>query len=113
MLKCPNCGAPMSGRICAYCGTAAAPSAPEAEQPDAASRGKRNALDIVLIVIGTFWLLLLFGAVVDMKMWSGAAEIVAVLMLASPGALLLLIGCRRKKPKQKKDHPEITGPADR
>ena len=52
-------------------------------------------------------LVIVIAVAIELKYWRGAAEMAAVLMLASPALVLLLIGFRRKKPKllsRKKEH---------
>ena len=103
-MKCPNCGAPMQGNVCAYCGADHTP--PPQPQPQAAvpareaGRGKRNLLDIILIVLGGLWCLGSLSAALELS-FTSPVEWAAALLLASPGIVLLLIGFRRKKPKKK------------
>ena len=111
MTKCPNCGAPIHGDACAYCGTAVqSPGSKARQSVDAAlqqGRGRRSILDIILIALGAVWLVIVIAVAIELKYWRGAAEMAAVLMLASPALVLLLIGFRRKKPKlfsRKKEH---------
>ena len=101
--KCPNCGAPISGAVCIYCGTPVTTEAAE----DQLSRGKRTSLDRVLIVAGILWCVLVLYVSVDLAVKEPPAGIgeflagaLAALMTASPGIVLLLIGFRRKKPKK-------------
>ena len=99
-MKCPNCGAPMKGNACAYCGTTKA--AARAARKDAAGtassgRGRRSLLDIILITLGAIWCLICAGVGLDLKYWHSLTEILAALMAASPGMVLILIGSRRKK----------------
>ena len=104
-MKCPNCGAPISGQTCAYCGSEHAASyAPPAplQVRETAIRGKRNVLDWILIFFGSVWCFIILAVVMDLGYWR-PAELIAALMAASPGIVLLLIGCRRKKPKRKED----------
>ena len=94
MMKCPNCGAPMTGETCAYCGSVSARL--PAEKQEKISRGKRNALDWILIVIGVLWCLVVLNVIIDLGYWR-PIELTAGLFAASPGIVCLLIGFRRKK----------------
>ena len=123
MFKCPNCGAPVTGNACIYCGQdfSARPAetargetpAPSGKNPGEgtrergenngpAPRQKRNALDMILIVLGSLWLLMIFAVQAELEYWHSLIEIMAVLLTACPGIVLLLIGLRRKKPKRMK-----------
>ncbi len=111
MMKCPNCGAPIHGDACAYCGTAVrSPGSKARQDADAVlqqGRGKRSILDLILISVAAIWLVIVIAVAIELKYWRGVAEIAAVLMLASPAMVLLLIGFRRKKPQmpaRKKEH---------
>ena len=100
-MKCPNCGAPMRGNACPYCGTtqAEAPAASGKESPQAvpSGRGKRNLIDKILLVLGSIWCLICLVVGIDLQYWHSLTEIIATLMAASPGIVLILIGGRRKK----------------
>ena len=103
-MKCPNCGAPMRGDVCSYCGSAGEPAAPapvltpeRGENSD--SRGKRNVLDLILITLGGLWCLIVVAVIIELNYWS-PVELTAALLLAAPGIVLLLIGFRRKKTKK-------------
>ena len=100
-MKCPNCGAPMRGNTCPYCGTTGAetPAAPRNDPPQAApsGRGKRTLLDIILITLGSIWCLICLAVGIELKYWHSLIEILTTLMAASPGIVLILIGGRRKK----------------
>ena len=100
-MKCPNCGAPMKGNACAYCGTTRAAARSAARKDEArtapSGRGKRNLLDKILIALGSIWCLICAGVGLDLKYWHSLTEILAALMAASPGIVLILIGGRRKK----------------
>lgn len=92
-LKCPNCGASVSGAVCSYCGTPAAPETVPEKKTE--GRGKRTVLDIFLIVLGALWALVVLAVVIDLQYWR-PMELVAALMLAAPGIVLLLVGFRKK-----------------
>ena len=110
-LRCPSCGAPLPPdqgereTACGYCGQRllvrekpeenGVPQKPEI----LIIRPKRNALDIILICLGTIWCIIVLAVFIDMKYWKNMTEIVAALLLAAPGIVLLLIGFRRKKVK--------------
>ena len=95
-MKCPNCGAPMSGPVCAYCGSDQTRAAESGRATS--SRGKRNLLDMILIALGVIWCLIVLAVIIDLGYWM-PAELAAGLLMASPGIVCLLIGFRRKKPK--------------
>ncbi len=97
-MKCPNCGAPINGKFCSYCGTSvpAEPADGTGSAGKKTGRGKRSALDIVLIALGAIWCLIAFAVAVDLQYWRQLSEIIAAFFLAAPGIVLLLIGCRRK-----------------
>ena len=116
-MACPCCGASLpaadeTGKtVCAYCGQQlSVKDQPQVkEQPEKKTaepapevriiRPKRNALDIILIVLGGLWCLIVLAVAIDLKYWKRLTEIIAALMLAAPGIVLLLIGFRRKKVK--------------
>jgi len=116
-MACPGCGAPLpavdetGNTTCAYCGQQLAGKDRLAVKGQPAKetaapvpevrivRPKRNALDIILIVLGSIWCVIVLAVAVDLKYWHSAVEILAALMLAAPGIVLLLIGFRRKKNK--------------
>ena len=100
MKKCPNCGAPVSGRQCAYCGQEfGAPPAPP-EQPaqtEQAAPGRLGFLDIVLIILGSSWIVLVAAAAIELRYWKELNEIISVLLLMSPGILLIQFGRRKRR----------------
>ncbi len=103
--KCPGCGAPVSGSVCTYCGTTWAEAQPPAEKSAPAEaavqviKPKRSVLDIILIFFGILWILTILGATFTLDEWWHPAMLVAALLTASPGIVLLLIGFRPKKQK--------------
>lgn len=60
---------------------------------------KRSVLDIILIFFGILWILTILGATFTLDEWWHPAMLVAALLTASPGIVLLLIGFRPKKQK--------------
>ena len=108
-MKCPNCGAPMSGATCIYCGsTSAAVSssvpASESSGSEKITWGNRNLLDKILIFLGAFWCIIILVVAVDLAYWR-PVEVIAAFLAASPGIVLLLIGFRRKKAKASGEKP--------
>ena len=100
-MKCPNCGAPMSGTTCAYCGSTRTPETargPEGGQERNGGRGQRNVFDWILILLGGLWCLIIFSVAMDIG-FRKSSEWVAGITAALPGIILLLIGFRRKKGK--------------
>ena len=102
-MKCPNCGAPMSGAVCTYCGSSRNQALEGGKEK--MSRGKRNLLDIILIALGVLWCLICLACIIELGFWS-PLELSAGLLLASPGIVCLLIGFRRKKEKADPKHEE-------
>ena len=108
MKKCPSCGAPVSGTVCAYCGQTfmeerqpgEKPSPPREAAPVTTEiqviKPRRNALDLILIFIGAMWIFIILAAGFSIGIDSGAT-VAAILIAAAPGIILLLIGCRKKK----------------
>ena len=95
--KCPNCGAPVSGSICHYCGQQfEETSGQSADETVEVIRPKRNVLDVILIVFGSLWVFITIAAAIELRYYH-PAEMAAIVLLASPGIVLLLIGFRRKK----------------
>ena len=103
-LRCPACGAPVSGAegsretSCVYCGSGIRIEEKKSGEPEiVVIRPKRNALDIILIVLGSLWVLLVVSVIIYGRICRTASEFIAGLLLCSPGIVLLLIGFRRKK----------------
>ncbi len=107
--KCPGCGAPVSGSVCGYCGTAFSEERPPAQSPqDRAAPAvpevqvvtpKRTLLDKILIFFGALWVLTFLAAATSLDDWWHPVSLIAALLGASPGIVLLLLGFRRKKQK--------------
>ena len=103
-MKCPNCGAPMSGATCIYCGStsATAPVTAPASSPSSdyekITWGNRSLPDKILIILGGLWCLIVLVVAIELAYWR-PVEIIATLIAASPGIVLLMIGFRRKKSK--------------
>ncbi len=103
--KCPNCGAPVSGGKCAYCGQIflqkeemSVPLVLKSSDSDVEMiRPGRNLMDKMMIVLGAIWVGLVIAVAVELQYWHSLTEMFAAALLASPGIVLLQIGFRRKK----------------
>ena len=105
-LRCPACGAPvaripvahMESTRCTYCGSGIRIEEKKDHEPEIlVVTPKRNILDIILITLGILWILLVAAVVISGRICSSTAEVIACLLICSPGVVLLLIGFRRKK----------------
>ena len=99
MKKCPNCGAPVSGHTCAYCGQEFTPSPdPAAEAAETVRKGRKQ------IILGIILLIPTAAAMIDLQYWHDIYEILADLLLSLPGIILLWMGIRKVKPRKQKEN---------